>query len=312
MKVWFDGKIQPVGESTVSVMSHALHYGTAVFEGIRSYKTDFGYSPFKLDAHILRLFRSARAVGLQIPFSEEEIGDAIHQVMIENDLQEAYIRPLAFFGEGSMGLDVKSAARANPTHLMISAWSWPSYFDGPGRGLRATVSVHRRRFSSPTLSQAKAAGHYLSSCCAHMEAKGRGFDEAILLDDENHLAEATAANLFLVRDGLVSTPLPRNALRGITRETVMELARAAGYRVVERSSTVADLLNADEVFLTGTACEVVPVVEVDGQAIGAGTVGSVTFRIARLYAQEIRRASTAGTPRPTRPADRGQSTARQM
>jgi branched-chain amino acid aminotransferase len=312
MNIWFDGKIHPVGDSPVSVMSHALHYGTAVFEGIRSYKTNLGYSPFKLDAHILRLFRSACAVGLQIPFSEREIAEAINRVMMENDLQEAYIRPLVFFGAGSMGLDVRTTTSANPTHVMISAWSWPSYFDGPGRGLRAVISNHRRRFSSSALSQAKAAGHYLSSCCAHMEAKGRGFDEAILLDDENHLAEASAANLFLVHDGLISTPFPYSALRGITRETVMELARTAGYRVVERSLSVADLLSADEAFLTGTACEVVPVVEVNGQSIGTGSVGRVTSRMAGLYAQEVRREPVMSSPQPSKTAGRRRPAVRQM
>lgn len=289
MKIWFDGKVHPVGDAPVSVMSHALHYGTAVFEGIRSYKTARGCSPFKLEAHIRRLYKSASAVGLDIPYTEEAIAEAINRVLTENDLQDAYIRPLVFFGAGSMGLDVKTSTSANPTHVMISAWAWPSYFDGPAHGLRAMISNHRRRFSSPNLSQAKASGHYLSSCCAHMEAKAGGYDEALLLDDNDQLAEASAANLFLVHDELISTPPPHNALRGITRDTVMALARNEGYRVVERALSISDLLSADEAFLTGTACEVVPVVTVNGQAIGTGHVGPVAQRIARSYADEVRR-----------------------
>jgi branched-chain amino acid aminotransferase len=207
MKIWFDGKMRNQGDTPVSVKSHTLHYGTAVFEGIRSYLTSAGATPFKLGEHIERLFRSAHAIGLVIPFSEADLRHAIHQVLGENELADAYIRPLVYLGEGSMGLDVQTIENANPVHVMISAWEWPSYFDhGRMAGIQAMISNHRRVFSSPALAQAKASGHYLGSYCAHMDAKKCSYDEAMLLDEAGYLAEAFSANLFFVSRGEIYTP----------------------------------------------------------------------------------------------------------
>lgn len=291
MKIWFDGEMRSQGDTPVSVKSHTLHYGTAVFEGIRSYMTRAGATPFKLDAHIERLFRSAHAVGLDIPFSEIDLRHAVHQVLEENELTDAYIRPLVFLGEGSMGLDIQTTENANPVHVMIAAWEWPSYFDhGKMAGIRAVISNHRRVFSSPALAQAKASGHYLGSCCAHMEAKKYGYDEAILLDEEGYLAEASSANLFFISRGDICTPFVKHALKGITRHTVMKIGVDNGIRIIEQNSRPFSLLAADEAFLTGTACEIVPVIAVNGQQIGEGKVGEVTQFLAQKYSQLVRSA----------------------
>lgn len=296
MKIWFDGTIRSESETPVSVKSHTLHYGTAVFEGIRSYLTPAGATPFKLGEHIQRLYRSARAVGLDIPFREDELRGAIHQLLDVNDLTDAYIRPLVFFGEGSMGLDVKTETNANSIHVLILAWDWPNYFDHEKMaGLRATVSSHRRVFSTPELAQAKANGHYLASYCAHMEAKARGYDEAILMDEDGYLAEASSANLFFVSRGDIYTPLAKHALNGITRETVMAIGVDNGIRIIEQNHRPFSLLAADEAFLTGTACEIVPVISVDGQRIGEGKVGEVTKLLAHKYSQLVRCVDLPGT-----------------
>lgn len=291
MKIWFDGEIRSQGDTPVSVKSHTLHYGTAVFEGIRSYTTCAGATPFKLGAHIERLFRSAHALGLEIPFSEGDLRCAVQQVLEENKLTDAYIRPLVFLGEGSMGLDVQTIENANPVHVMISAWEWASYFDhGKMTGIRAVISNHRRVFSSPALVQAKASGHYLGSYCAHMDAKKGGYDEAILLDEAGYLAEASSANLFFVSRGEIFTPYVKHALSGITRQTVMKIGVDNGIRVTEQNSRPFSLLAADEAFLTGTACEIVPVIAVNGQRIGEGKVGEVTQLLAQKFSHLVRSA----------------------
>ncbi len=269
MKIWFDGEIRSQSDTPVSVKSHTLHYGTAVFEGIRSYLTPAGTTPFKLGMHIERLFRSAHALGLEIPFSEGDLRCAVQQVLEENKLTDAYIRPLVFLGEGSMGLDVQTIENANPVHVMISAWEWASYYDhGKMTGIRAVISNYRRVFSSPALAQAKASGHYLGSYCAHMDAKKGGYDEAILLDEAGYLAEASSANLFFVSRGEIFTPFVKHALSGITRQTVMKIGVDNGIRVTEQNCRPFSLLAADEAFLTGTACEIVPVIAVNGQRHG--------------------------------------------
>lgn len=289
MKIWFDGEIREQRDTPVSVKSHTLHYGTAVFEGIRSYLTPAGATPFKLGEHIGRLFRSAHAVGLDIPFSEADLHLAVHQVLEENGLTDAYIRPLVFLGEGAMGLDVQTIENANPVHVMISAWEWASYFDhGKMAGIRAVISKHRRVFSSSALAQAKASGHYLGSYCAHMDAKKCGYDEAILLDEEGYLAEASSANLFFVSRGEICTPLVKHALNGITRHTVMKIGFDNGIRVTEQNSRPFSLLAADEAFLTGTACEIVPVISVNGKRIGEGKVGEITQLLAQEFSRLVR------------------------
>ncbi len=288
MQIWLDGKTYPSHEARISVMSHTLHYGTGVFEGIRSYRTEDGFSAFRLEDHVLRLFRSAEALDMHIPYEPAEVCHAVNRVLEANELLDAYIRPLVFLGEGSMGLDVKAQGKRNPVHLMISAWEWPSYFGQSMPGIRAMLAEHRRVFSSPTLVQAKAAGHYLNSYSAYASAKANGYDEALLLDDEGHLAEATAANLFVVKDGVLRTPFTTSALEGITRDTIITLAKISGYTVMESRIKPDELLDGDEVFLTGTAYEVAPIISVNGQAIGDGSVGPITAQLTKRYQDIVR------------------------
>ena len=288
LRIWFDGKLGSSTVAMIPVMAHTLHYGTGVFEGIRSYKIKRGRTVFMLMEHIDRLFRSASLIGIKIPFTTSELYKAVEIVLNENKLADAYIRPLVFYGVGSMGLNVKLPSNANSVHVLVSAWEWPSYFDENKPGINAMISTHKRVFSSPQLSQSKASGHYLSSCCAHAEAIAAGYDEALLNDADGYLAEASAANLFIVRNGAVYTPYTTSALRGITRAAILKLCFAEGYRVHQANLRVTELLQSDEVFLTGTACEVVPVLSVDGKLIRDGCVGPVTARLARMYQQLVR------------------------
>lgn len=288
MQIWLDGKIYPSHAARVSVMSHTLHYGTGVFEGIRSYRTKDGFSAFRLEDHVQRLFRSAEALDMHIAYEPDEVCAAVNRVLEENELLDAYVRPLVFLGEGSMALDVKAQGKRNPLHLMISAWEWPSYFGPAMSGIRAMLAKHRRVFSSPTLVQAKAAGHYLNSYSAYASAKANGYDEALLLDEDGYLAEASAANLFVVKNEVLRTPFTTSALEGITRDTIITLARISGYTVVESRIKPEELFDGDEVFLTGTACEVMPIISVDGCAIGDGSVGPVTAQLSKRYQDIVR------------------------
>ncbi|KXS31256.1 MAG: Branched-chain amino acid aminotransferase [Candidatus Gallionella acididurans] len=289
MKNWFDGKILKNLDAGISVMSHTLHYGTGVFEGIRSYKTVTGYNVFRLEEHIDRLIRSAKSLRIQIPYTVRELCEAVHHVLKENHLSDAYIRPLVFLGEGNMGLDVGAPGKPNPVHVMISAWKWDSYFKNSAlAGIHATISNYRRVFSDSTLVQAKANGHYLNSYCAHMAAKALGYDEALLMDADGFLAEASASNLFIVKNGTIYTPLLTSALAGITRDTVITLCREESYPVVESCITVKDVMSSDEIFLTGTACEVSPVISIDGLPVGTGIVGTITKMLSSRYQETVR------------------------
>jgi len=286
---WFDGKILNDSDAGISVMSHTLHYGTGVFEGIRSYTTETGYNVFRLEEHINRLIRSAKSLRIQIPYTLRELCDAVHLVLKENHLNDAYIRPLVFLGEGNMGLDVDAPGKPNPVHVMISAWKWDSYFNSAAlAGIRATISNYRRVFSDSTLVQAKANGHYLNSYCAHMAAKALGYDEALLMDADGFLAEASASNLFIVKNGTIFTPLLTSALAGITRNTIITLCSEEGFQVIESFITVKDVMNSDEIFLTGTACEVSPVISIDNRPVGTGVVGTITKALFARYQKTVR------------------------
>ena len=289
MRNWFDGKILNNSDAGISVMSHTLHYGTGVFEGIRSYDTGTGYNVFRLEEHIDRLCRSAQSLRIQIPYSVHELSDAVHHVLDENHLTDAYIRPLVFLGEGNMGLDVDAPGKPNPVHVMISAWKWDSYFSSAAlAGIRATISNYRRVFSDSTLVQAKANGHYLNSYCAHMAAKALGYDEALLMDANGVLAEASASNLFVVRNGTIYTPLLTSAVAGITRDTIIALCREEGYPVIESCISVKEAMSSDEVFLTGTACEVSPIISIDDISVGTGQIGPITRMLSSRYQGVVR------------------------
>ena len=276
-----DGKLVPWGEANVHVLTHALHYGMGVFEGQRCYEGEGGSHIFRLADHTARLFRSAHILGLKIPFSEAEINEANIETVRENGLSSCYIRPLAFLGDGARGL----YAPDNPVHMMIAAWPWGSYLgeEGLTAGIRVQVSSFTRHHVNAAMVRAKASGYYVNSILAKREAKLSGFDEALLLDADGYLAEGAGENIFVIRNGVINTPSLTSVLEGITRETVMTLAKERGYEVVERPLTRDDLYVADEAFFTGSAAEVTPIREVDHRQIGNGKRGPITEVLQTAY-----------------------------
>lgn len=288
MKIWLDGTLSDIGALPISSMAHALHYGTGVFEGIRSYSAGpTECFVFRLKDHVTRLLRSADTLGLTLSFSLNALQMAVLDVLAVNALKDAYIRPLVFVGEGAMGLDIHSGP-INRIHTLIAAWEWRSYFGIDGRGLSVKVGEWKRCFPKSGLNETKASGFYIDSFLAHLDAKRTGFDDAIMLDDNGSVAEATAANVFVVHDGRLLTPRTESALPGITRDTVIAIARELGVVVEEGEVCVEQMLEADEVFLTGTACEVAAVTKVNEAIVGTGHVGSLTETIAKSYQRIVR------------------------
>ena len=285
--VWFNGRLVDAGEAVVSVSTHALHYGTAVFEGIRAYWT-VKQRPaiFRLREHVKRFFVSARIYRIEIPFTEDEIAEACKAVVRENGLKDAYIRPIAYIATTELGIK----ARDRRAGVAVLAKEWGKYLgEAYEKGARVTVSPWRRlpSFSFPTT--AKASGHYINSFLAAMDAHEKGFDEAILLDHRGFVSEGTGENLFIVKDGVAYTPpIQASILPGITRDTIMTLLGDMGVEVVEKDITLGDLLSADEAFFTGTAAEVTPVVEVDNVKIGDGKPGPLTRKLQKLYSDVVR------------------------
>jgi branched-chain amino acid aminotransferase len=273
-KIWLDGRLVDWDAATVHVLTHTLHYGLGVFEGIRCYRTDDGRSAvFRLGEHVRRLFDSAHINLMAIPFSREAVTDAILATLRANRLAEGYVRPLVFIGDGVMGLNPAD----NPIRVAVIAYAWGKYLgeEGIERGIRARVSSFQRHWVNAKMTKGKTCGDYVNSILAKREALLDGYDEAILLDASGLVAEASGENLFLVRDGEIATPPLAPVLGGITRATVMELAAEKGMRVVERPITRDELYIADEIFLTGTAAEVTPVREVDRRQIGEGRRGPI-------------------------------------
>ncbi|MDH4230132.1 MAG: branched-chain amino acid transaminase [Nitrospirota bacterium] len=279
--IWMDGKLVPWGEANVHVLTHALHYGMGVFEGIRAYQGADGGAIFRLPEHTRRLFDSAHILGLKMPFSQDEINRATLETVRANGLSACYIRPIAFLGYGAMGL----YAPQNPVNVSIAAWPWGSYLgeEGLSKGIRVQVSGFVRNHVNSAMTRAKVAGYYVNSVLAKMEAKASGYDEALLTDTSGFLAEGAGENLFIVRDGVIHTPVPTAILPGITRDSVMILARERGYTVVERPITRDELYIADEAFFTGSAAEVTPIREVDHRVIGSGKRGPVTEVLQNAY-----------------------------
>jgi len=267
-------------DAKVHVLTHALHYGTGVFEGVRAYETDRGPGIFRHDDHLNRLEASAKLFYMDMPFSKEQLRAATHELIGRNGFRSCYIRPLVYRGHGPMGLDPEDA----PVEAMIAVWEWGAYLgeEGKRNGIRAKVSSWRRINSESLIPHAKASGQYLNSVLAKIESKRGGYEEAILLDDKGHVCEGTGENLFMVKDGMIATP-PQTAsiLNGISRASIMEIARDLGHTVVERDIARAELTLADEVFLVGTAAELTPVREIDD--IGIGVPGEVTRQIAAVY-----------------------------
>lgn len=279
--IWYDGKLVPWRDATTHVLTHSLHYGLSVFEGVRAYETELGTAIFRLNDHTRRLFNSAHIYQMPIPFTQEALNEAQRQVVRENKLASAYIRPLAFYGSEKIGVSPKGAA----VHVAIAAWSWGAYLgeDALKNGIRVKISSFARQHVNVTMPRAKVASTYANSIIANAEAQEHGYDEAILLDTEGFLAEGAGENLFLVRDGVIYEPEIASALTGITRSTIHTLAADLGLQVVTRRLTRDDLYIADEAFFTGTAAEVTPIREVDRRIIGKGARGPVTEKLQAAF-----------------------------
>ena len=285
--IWMDGKFVPWQEATIHVLTHSLHYGLGVFEGIRCYKGHSKTAIFRLPEHVSRLFASAKIVQMDIPFSPKEVEEAIIETVRVNNLEEGYIRPLAYIGYGEMGLYAKEA----PINLSIAVWPWGTYLgeEGLKKGIRTAISSFTRHHVNITLSRAKITGNYTNSQFAKREAKAAGVDEAILLDTEGFVAEGPGENIFIVRNGVLkTTPMTSSILDGITRNTIMQLAQEQHLPVAEARFTRDDLYIADEAFFTGTAAEVTPIREVDGRSIGTGPPGPLTLQLQKSFFDLVR------------------------
>ncbi len=272
--IWMDGKMVPWREANVHVLTHTLHYGMGVFEGIRAYKTDQGAAIFRLPEHVRRLFDSAKILGMEMPWSQDTVNEACRAAVRDNNLDSAYIRPMAFYGSESMGLRADNLQ----VHLIIAAWTWGSYMgeENMARGIRVRTSSFTRHHVNIAMCRAKANGQYINSMMALQEAVACGYDEALLLDPEGYVAEGSGENFFLIRDGVIHTPEIHSALAGVTREAIMTIAHEAGYQVRERRITRDEVYVCDEAFFTGTAAEVTPIRELDGRVIGSGVRGPIT------------------------------------
>ncbi|MBM3116869.1 branched-chain amino acid transaminase [Jeongeupia naejangsanensis] len=279
--IWYDGKLVPWREATTHVLTHTLHYGMGVFEGVRAYETDKGAAIFRLQDHTDRLFNSAKILGMNLPFGKEELNEAQLAVVRENKLASCYLRPMAFYGSGKLGV----APPANDVHIIVAAWPWGAYLGAEGieRGIRVKTSSFTRHHVNITMCKAKANGNYMNSILANTEATRDGYDEALLLDVDGYVAEGSGENIFVVRKGKLYTPDLTSCLDGITRNTVFEIATEMGLQVIEKRITRDEIYIADEAFFTGTAAEVTPIRELDNRAIGAGTRGPITAEIQKRY-----------------------------
>ena len=283
--IWFDGKMVPWREANVHVLTHSLHYGMGVFEGIRAYKTDKGTAIFRLKEHITRLMRSAHILGMPMPYDQKMLEKVCLQAVTENKLDSAYIRPLCFYGAEAIGVHAENLK----THVAVAAWKWGAYLgkDAIEKGIRVHTSSYMRHHVNITLCKAKAVGNYSNSILALREAKEYGADEALLLDPEGYVAEGSGENIFIVRDGVLYTPDAASALEGITRDTVMILAAEAGYTVREKRITRDEIYIADEAFFTGTAAEVTPIRELDNRTIGSGKRGPITEKLQNIFFDQV-------------------------
>ena len=279
--IWFDGKLVPWREAQIHVLTHSLHYGLSVFEGERAYKTDKGPAIFRLKEHTDRLFNSAHIYRMNMPYTREQIMDACCEVVRANNLDSCYIRPIAFYGSEKMGVSPKGAA----THVAIAAWPWGAYLgeEGLQKGIRVKTSSYARHHVNVTMARAKFAATYANSILANTEAVQDGYDEALLLDVDGFVAEGAGENVFVIKDGCIFEPEIASALVGITRSTIISLAREMGLEVKSKRLTRDDIYIADECFFTGTAAEVTPVRELDNRTSGAGTRGPITEELQKRY-----------------------------
>lgn len=279
--IWMDGELVPWREAQVHVLTHTLHYGMGVFEGVRAYETDDGSAVFRLQDHTHRLFDSAKIMGMEIPYDEQTVNDAQLDVLRANKLRSAYIRPMAFYGSEGMGLRADGLS----VHLSIAAWEWGAYLGAENmeRGIRIKTSSFTRHHVNIAMCKAKANGQYINSMLALREALTDGYDEALLLDNEGYVAEGSGENFFMIRKGVIYTPDLTSALEGITRNTIMSLANDLGLEIRERRITRDEVYICDEAFFSGTAAEVTPIRELDNRSIGNGSRGPITEKLQKLY-----------------------------
>ncbi len=283
--IWYDGQLVPWREATTHVLTHTLHYGLGVFEGVRAYDAEGGPAIFRMQDHTKRLFRSAHILQMNIPFSQEELNDAQCQVVRENGLKNAYLRPMCFYGPEGIGLRADNLQ----THTIIAAWDWGSYLgeEGLQKGIRIRTSSFTRHHVNITMCKAKSNGNYTNSILALQEARADGYDEALLLDPEGYVAEGSGENIFIIRDDVVYTPELTSALDGITRDTIIHFIDELGLKLVEKRITRDEVYIADEAFFTGSAAEVTPIRELDNRQIGEGGRGPITTKLQAMYFDQI-------------------------
>lgn len=283
--IWLDGRMVDWREANVHVLTHTLHYGVGVFEGVRAYNTPKGPSIFRLQDHTDRLFKSAGIVNMEIPYAKETINNAHIDVINLNNLEESYIRPMCFYGSEGMGLRADNLK----VHTMVAAWEWPSYMEPEARekGIKVKVSSYKRQVRNPVAS-AKVNGNYVNSIVALNEALEAGFDEALLLDEEENVAEGSGENFFIVKNGILKTPDLEASLDGITRRTIIQLAKDMGMEVEIIKIKLHDVLESDEAFFTGTAAEVVPINSVNNESLGNGSRGPITEILQSTYFDQVR------------------------
>ncbi len=279
--IWMDGHLVPWREAKVHVLTHTLHYGMGVFEGIRAYRTDRGAAIFRLQEHTRRLFQSAHILGMKIPWTEEQVNQAQIEVFRANGLEAGYLRPMAYLGSEGMGLRADNLS----VHLSIAAWAWGAYLgeENIKKGLRVRVSSFSRHHINVSMCRAKVNGHYVNSMLALQEALRNGYDEALMLDTSGYVMEGSGENLFIIRDGVIYTPDLTSALDGVTRRTINRMIADEGLGLVEKRITRDEVYIADEAFFTGTAAEVTPIREVDDRPIGDGLPGPITQRLQRRF-----------------------------
>ena len=285
-KIWMDGDLLEWSDAKIHVLTHTLHYGTGVFEGVRAYETSAGPAIFRLNDHTKRLFNSADLIGMSIPYSPQELNDAQANIVRENKLNNAYIRPMCFYGSEGMGLRADNLK----VHVCIAAWDWGSYLgdDKITNGIKVKVTDFPKRCEKSMLHKAKASGNYLYSMLALKDALNSGFDEALILDVDNNVNEGSGENFFMVKDDILYTPRDHTVLNGITRQTIIDISKDLDLEVFEKDISVEDVKVADEAFFTGTAAEVTPVIQVDQSKIGGGTTGKITRKVQKEYFDLIR------------------------
>ena len=279
--IWHDGKLVPWREATTHVLTHTLHYGMGVFEGVRAYKTTQGTAIFRLKEHTDRLFNSAYIFQMKMPFDRETLMEAQKEVVRANKLESCYIRPIVFYGSEAMGI----AAKTLSTHVAVAAWPWGAYLgeEGMAKGIRVKTSSYTRHHVNINMCRAKSVSTYTNSILAHQEVANDGYDEALLLDVDGYVAEGAGENIFIVKKGKLYTPDLTSCLEGITRESILTLAKDLGIELIEKRITRDEVYCADEAFFTGTAAEVTPIRELDNRTIGSGSRGPVTHKLQSLF-----------------------------